>query len=222
VKEPGLAFAFGKFDGIFGLGYDTISVLGVVPPFYSLVNQKLIDEPVFGFYLAQADGSTGGQMTLGGVDSNHYEGELEWHDVRRKGYWEIDLNKIRLGDEEVDFDGSGAVIDTGSSLIVLQTALAEMINKQIGAKKNYAGQYTIECDAVASLPDFSFFFGKKEYKLSGSDYVLNAGGSCISGFMGMDFPESLGDLWIVGDVFLRKFYSVYDLGNDRVGFAPAK
>jgi len=222
VKEPGLAFAFGKFDGIFGLGYDTISVLGVVPPFYNLVNQKLIPEPVFGFYLAQADGSTGGQMTLGGVDSNHYKGDLVWHNVRRKGYWEIDLNKIQLGDEEVDMDKAGAVIDTGSSLIVLKTDLAEMINKQIGAKKNYAGQYTVECEAVPRLPEFSFFFGKTKYTLKGSDYVLNAGGSCISGFMGMDFPESLGDLWIVGDVFLRKYYSVYDLGNDRVGFAESK
>ena len=160
-------------------------------------------------------------MTLGGVDSNHFEGDLDWYNVRRKGYWEIDLNKIKLGDEEVDLEG-GAVIDTGSSLIVLETALAEMINNQIGAKKNYAGQYTIECDKVPSLPEFSFFFGKKEYKLKGSDYVLNAGGSCISGFMGMDFPESLSDLWIVGDVFLRKYYSVYDLGKNRVGFAPAK
>jgi len=221
VKEPGLAFAFGKFDGIFGLGYDTISVLGVVPPFYNLVNQGLVDEAVFGFYLAYADGATGGQMTLGGVDSNHFEGDLDWYNVRRKGYWEIDLNKIKLGDEEVELEG-GAVIDTGSSLIVLETALAEMINNQIGAKKNYAGQYTIECDKVPSLPEFSFYFGKKEYKLNGSDYVLNAGGSCISGFMGMDFPESLADLWIVGDVFLRKYYSVYDLGKNRVGFAPAK
>ncbi|KAF9155135.1 Vacuolar protease A [Linnemannia schmuckeri] len=221
VKEPGLAFAFGKFDGIFGLGYDTISVLGVVPPFYNLVNQGLVDEAVFGFYLAYADGATGGQMTLGGVDSNHFEGDLEWYNVRRKGYWEINLNKIKLGDEEVELEG-GAVIDTGSSLIVLETALAEMINNQIGAKKNYAGQYTIECDKIPSLPEFSFYFGKKEYKLKGSDYVLNAGGSCISGFMGMDFPESLADLWIVGDVFLRKYYSVYDLGKDRVGFAPAK
>ncbi|KAG0365772.1 Vacuolar protease A [Gamsiella multidivaricata] len=221
VKEPGLAFAFGKFDGIFGLGYDTISVLGVVPPFYSLVNQKLVDEPVFGFYLAQADGSTGGQMTLGGVDANHFEGDLDWYSVRRKGYWEIDLNKIRLGDETVEL-GGGAVIDTGSSLIVLETALSDMINKQIGATKNYAGQYTIDCAAVPDLPEFAFTFGKKEYKLQGSDYILNAGGSCVSGFMGMDFPESLADLWIVGDVFLRKYYSVYDLGKDRVGFAPAK
>ncbi|ORZ09136.1 aspartic peptidase domain-containing protein [Lobosporangium transversale] len=221
VKEPGLAFVFGKFDGIFGLGYNTISVLGVVPPFYSMVSQKLVSEPVFGFYLGQADGPLGGQMTLGGVDSNHFTGELQWHNVRRKAYWEIDLDKVKLGDEEVELK-AGAVIDTGSSLIVLQTAMAEMINKEIGAKKNFAGQYVVECSTVPNLPNFSFFFGKTEYTLKGEDYVLNAGGSCLSGFMGMDFPEQLGDLWIVGDVFLRKYYSAYDLGNNRVGFAPSK
>ncbi|KAG0328425.1 Vacuolar protease A [Podila humilis] len=221
VKEPGLAFAFGKFDGIFGLGYDTISALGVVPPFYNMVNQKLIDEPVFGFYLAQSEEATGGQMTLGGIDSNHYTGDIQWHKVRRQGYWEIDLNKISLGDEEVEMD-AGAVIDTGSSLIVLGNDLAEMINTQLGAKKGYTGQYTIDCALVPSLPDFSFFFGKKKYTLTGSDYILNAGGSCVSGFMGMDLPDSLSDIWIVGDVFLRKYYSVYDLGKNRVGFAESK
>ncbi|KAG0241205.1 Vacuolar protease A [Actinomortierella wolfii] len=223
VREPGLAFAFGKFDGIFGLGYDTISVLGVVPPFYSMVDQGLLDEPVFGFYLSGESGENGagGQMTLGGVDKNHYEGEIQWHNVRRKAYWEIDLTKVALGDEEVELDG-GAVIDTGSSLIVLDQALADMINKQLGAKKNYAGQYTVDCGLVASLPKFTFWFGKQAYELTGEDYILNAGGNCISGFMGMQFPEQLKDLWIVGDVFLRKYYSIYDLGRNRVGFARAK
>ncbi|KAK3829046.1 MAG: endopeptidase [Benniella sp.] len=221
TKEPGLAFAFGRFDGIFGLAYHTISVNQIVPPFYNLVEQGLVDEGVFGFYLASSGGATGGQMTLGGVDANHFEGEIDWHKVRRKAYWEIDLPKIRLGDDIAEVDG-GAAIDTGSSLIVLGTDLANMINKQIGAKKGFGGQFTVECDRVPELPEFAFYFGGKEYILQGSDYTLNAGGQCVSGFMGMDLPESMSDLWIVGDVFLRKYYSVYDLDNDRVGFALAK
>ncbi|KAI9506027.1 aspartic proteinase precursor [Coemansia spiralis] len=223
TKEPGLTFAFGRFDGILGLGYDTISVLGVVPPFYHMVNKKLVDEPVFSFYLTDTNKDSGdGEMVLGGYNKDHFEGELQWANVRRKGYWEVDLEKVSFGDDEIKLDNTGAAIDTGSSLLVVPTTLAELINKKIGAKKNFAGQYTVECSTVPSLPPFTLQFGGKNYKLDAEDYILNVQGQCISGFMGMDIPEPLGPIWIIGDVFLRKFYSVYDLGKNRVGFATAR
>ncbi|KAJ1735946.1 aspartic proteinase precursor [Coemansia biformis] len=222
TKEPGLTFAFGRFDGIFGLGYDTISVKGVVPPFYHMVNRKLVDEPVFSFYLSDAAKGGDGEMVLGGYNPDHFEGDLKWAKVRRRGYWEVDLESALFGDEEFELANTGAAIDTGSSLLVLPTMLADMLNKKIGAKKNFAGQYTLDCATVPSLPPFTLKFGGVKYALSAEDYVLNVQGQCISGFMGMDIPEPLGPIWIIGDVFLRKFYTVYDLGNDRVGFAKAR
>ncbi|KAJ2504275.1 aspartic proteinase precursor [Coemansia sp. RSA 2052] len=223
TKEPGLAFAFGRFDGILGLGYDTISVLGVVPPFYHMVNRGLVDEPVFSFYLSDNNKQGDeGEMVLGGVNKEHFEGELQWANVRRKGYWEVDLEKVKFGDDEIHMDNVGAAIDTGSSLLVVPTQLADLINKAIGAKKNFAGQYIVDCKLVPSLPPFTLQMGGKDYVLDAEDYVLNVQGQCISGFMGMDIPEPLGPIWIIGDVFLRKFYSVYDLGKNRVGFAKAR
>ena len=47
TEEPGLAFAFGRFDGILGMGYDTISVNHITPPFYELINQKVSLLPRF-------------------------------------------------------------------------------------------------------------------------------------------------------------------------------
>ncbi|SAL98346.1 hypothetical protein [Absidia glauca] len=222
TKEPGFTFAMARFDGILGLGYDTIAVQHVVPPFYNMVNRDLLDSPVFSFWLNDAgDKNDGGELVFGGTDPAHYQGDITWAPVTRKGYWQIEMQDIKFDGEYVDLDPIGAAIDTGSSLLVAPTTVAELINKQLGAEKNWAGQYTIDCDKVPDLPEFCFVFAGKDFCLDGKDYILEVQNQCISGFMGMDIPAPAGPIWIVGDVFLRKYYSVYDLGNDRVGLAKA-
>ena len=221
TKEPGLAFAFGKFDGILGLAYDTISVNHIVPPFYNMINQGLIDEAVFSFRIGSSE-SDGGEAIFGGIDKSAYSGKLEYVPVRRKAYWEVELDKVAFGDDVLELENTGAAIDTGTSLIAVPTDIAEMLNTQIGAKRSWNGQYTVECSRVPNLPVLSLHMGGKAYPLEGSDYILQVQGTCISAFTGLDINlPGGGSLWIVGDVFLRKYYTVYDLGRNAVGFAKS-
>ncbi|KAF4126137.1 hypothetical protein GMORB2_1383 [Geosmithia morbida] len=220
TNEPGLAFAFGRFDGILGLAYDTISVNKIVPPFNQMVNQKLIDEPVFAFYLADSEGES--EAVFGGIDKDHYTGEIEYIPLRRKAYWEVDLESIAFGDDVAELEDTGVILDTGTSLNVLPSSLAELLNKEIGAKKGYNGQYSIDCSKKSELPDITFNLAGSNYSLPADDYILEVSGSCISTFQGMDIPAPAGPLVILGDAFLRRYYSVYDLGKNAVGLARAK
>ncbi|PKS11215.1 hypothetical protein jhhlp_002976 [Lomentospora prolificans] len=220
TKEPGLAFAFGRFDGILGLGYDTISVNRMVPPFYNMINQGIIDEPVFAFYLADEDGES--EAMFGGIDKSHIDGDITYIPLRRKAYWEVDLDSIAYGDEVAELENTGVILDTGTSLNILPSSLAELLNKEMGAKRGYNGQYTIECSKKSELPDITFELAGNKFALSADDYILELQGSCISTFQGMDFPAPTGPLAILGDAFLRRYYSIYDLGNHRVGVAKAK
>lgn len=128
TSEPGLAFAFGRFDGILGLGFDAISVNKIVPPFYNMLNQKLLDEPVFAFYLGDAnkEGDTS-EATFGGLDKDRYTGDLVTIPLRRKAYWEVDFDAIGVGENVAELENTGVILDTGTSLIALPSTMAELM-----------------------------------------------------------------------------------------------
>jgi hypothetical protein len=76
----GPAYLIGKFDGILGMGWPSISVDGVKPIFQLMVEQKIVSEPVFAFYLPSTSGAAG-EIVIGGTDPRHYSGNLSYIDL---------------------------------------------------------------------------------------------------------------------------------------------
>eukprot|EP00039_Didymoeca_costata_P018308 m.332992 g.332992 ORF g.332992 m.332992 type:complete len:396 (+) comp17041_c0_seq1:113-1300(+) len=229
TKGLGAAFKVAPWDGILGLAYKAISVDGITPVFRSMMNQGVVDKGVFAFFLSNEAAPplppiVKGELTLGGVDPNHFTGELQYVPVSNPGYWEIKGDDIQLGGKSVTTT-KNFVLDTGTSILAGPKEEVAAIAKMVGAKPFplAPGEYTIPCSSVASLPTLTFVIAGKEYSIEGKEYVINDENQiCLFGFLGIDIPPPRGPLWILGDIFIRKFYTVFDLDNNQLGFAPMK
>mmetsp|Transcript_50980 Transcript_50980/g.147118 ORF Transcript_50980/g.147118 Transcript_50980/m.147118 type:complete len:399 (+) Transcript_50980:65-1261(+) len=214
----GMAYSLGKFDGILGLGFTSISIDGAVTPFENLIRQNKIDQPVFAFYL----GDNGpGELTFGGYDSSKFEGDLEFVKLDAATYWQITLDSIEAGEYKKEAsDKITAIVDSGTSLITGPKAEISKLAAAVGAKPNIMGEYTIDCSTLDRIPDVVFEIGGNKYTIPGDKTVIQAQGTCLFAFMGMDFPAP-GPQWILGDVFMREYYTVFNYVDQTIGFAKA-
>ncbi|KAJ6956242.1 hypothetical protein NC652_007364 [Populus alba x Populus x berolinensis] len=149
TKEPGVTFLASKFDGILGLGFQEISVGNAVPVWYNMVNQGLVKEKVFSFWLNRnVEGEEGGEIVFGGVDPNHYKGEHTYVPVTHKGYWQFDMGDLLIGTETTGLCAGGckAIADSGTSLLAGPTTVITQINNAIGA----SGIVSEECKTVVA------------------------------------------------------------------------
>lgn len=72
--------------------------------------------------------------------------------------------------------------------------LMESRNTQLGAKKSWNGQYTIDCAKRPSLPDLTFTLTGHDFTITSQDYILEVQGSCISAIFGTFFHGFVGKL----------------------------
>lgn len=107
-----------------------------------------------------------------------------------------------------------AIADTGTSLIVGPQEHIDLIFKVLGANR----QGFVDCSRISLLSDVHFVLNGYDFSLNSSQYiqvsVMDGQTFCSVGFQG-----TTQQLWILGDLFLGNYYSVFDLGNQRIGFA---
>jgi len=219
TKGLGLAYSIGKFDGILGLAFPSISVNHIPTVFQNMVAQNLVADPVIGFYLSDANGQDG-EMLIGGIDESKFTGDIQYTDLTSETYWETKLDSMTISGSSVTTTIK-AILDTGTSLLAGPSADVKKIAETIGAKPFFLNkaEYTIDCKKIPTLPDIVFTLGGNKFTLTGKDYVINSGPICLFAMSGIDIPAPNGPLWILGDVFIRKYYTVFDWGNKKLGFA---
>ncbi|KAG2181000.1 hypothetical protein INT43_008582 [Umbelopsis isabellina] len=211
-------FAYSPFDGILGLGFPSISTSGLQPPFHNMMAGGLLDEPVFAMYATKE----GGEIDLGGIDKSRIQGDITYSNIIEEGYWKIQMDKFGVNGQKMG-TRRAAIVDTGTTLIIVPVADAELIHDKIpGAVSAGDSSYLIPCSIKDSDFVLSLWFNGKVHNLKGADLVMapvdTKRGMCLSGISGQEFSKST-PTWVLGDVFFRSFYTIFDAGKSRVGFA---
>ncbi|GAA5869838.1 hypothetical protein JCM3774_000510 [Rhodotorula dairenensis] len=213
INTMGASFEGSPVDGIVGMGFEALSNMEEPPFFTSLVEQGAVAKNVFSFTLGEGDE---GELYLGGSDNSKYSGEIVSTPVIHEGYWMVQGGALVNGNRTSQ--DANMVIDTGTTLVVAPPAEADAFFAQIPSAQPFQnGYYSYDCNATFTA---QLEFGGIKYKIP-EKYMnlgLTARGSsqCVAGVVGQDIGI---DAWVVGDVFLRTVYSVFDASAMTVGFA---
>ncbi|KAG2186218.1 hypothetical protein INT43_002656 [Umbelopsis isabellina] len=215
AKTISSSFSSGPVDGLLGLAFDNITtVQGVKTPMDNLVSENLISQPIFGVFLGKQKNGGGGEYIFGGYDQSKVGGTLTTVPVdKSQGFWGITVDDLTAGSTSTgSFSG---ILDTGTTLFLLPQQQADQIAQQFNATSNGDGTYTLPSD-TSNLSDLTFTINGATFTVPASDLVFEVyQGQNIAAFgsAGMDFA-------ILGDVFLKNNYCVFNTADPSVQIAP--
>ncbi|KAF9909836.1 hypothetical protein EC991_008007, partial [Linnemannia zychae] len=217
-------------DGVFGLGFNSlVSVKGVNTFMDNAINGTL-KQPVVSILLplSRRSGDRKGHVMFGGIDRSSFAGQL--HHVL---VTQMDTGRKPI---EVPLQSQDAILDTGTTLVILSSTAAKKIHSSIsGSNLHPQLGWLVPCSLRNRGPTSSSSNNKDAiaFKLNGTCFHVpladvafktvqglgKEGEWCLSGVQG-----GQKGLWILGDVFLKNHYAVFDYSPEkpRVGLAPLK
>ncbi|KAM6398983.1 pepsin B-like [Rhynochetos jubatus] len=224
LDEPSRPFYYLDFDGILGMAYPGVGIGGYNTLMQNMLQQNQLAEPIFSFYYScNPTYSYGGEVILGGVDPQLYSGEVVWAPVIQELYWKIGIEEFSIGPSATGWCSQGChgIVDTGTFLLTIPGQFLSALLQALGAEETDYG-LVVSCSSVPSMPTLYFAISGAQLPLPPSVYVLNNNGVCTVGVESTYVPSASGQpLWILGNLFLRQYYSIFDMANNRVGFAPS-
>uniref|UniRef100_A0A8C3R6Y2 Peptidase A1 domain-containing protein n=1 Tax=Cyanoderma ruficeps TaxID=181631 RepID=A0A8C3R6Y2_9PASS len=189
--EPTQPFYFADFDGILGMAYPSLAVGGMAT--HTFIISAAVT--LFFFFGSQPTYEYGGELILGGVDPELFQGDITWTPVTQELYWQVSVSSWCS-------QGCQAIVDTGTFLLTVPQEYLESILETLGLPDGWL------CSPCA-LPVPDPFIP-----------LSQSNGYCTLGIEVTYLPSQDGQpLWILGNVFLKEYYTVFDMANNRVGFA---
>ena len=207
-------------DGILGmsLSYSNTNHHSVVS---NMIAQNLIKQPIFSVFLSDDDSNIPSCVIFGDYDLAKYakkDNSFEYLNVVNDGYWSIKLDSIMVGGKKILTSSYTAIIDTGTSLIAGPSYEIKLVLNIIEKDRScsYKDEYLYcSCNNLDDFPDIEFILDGKSFEIKPKNYMMESGSECQ---LLLVSSQNLR-MWILGDVFLRRYYTVFDLGQEKIGLA---
>jgi hypothetical protein len=224
AKKLSAQFVQDEGDGLLGLAFGTINTVQPEPvatPVENMSAQEDIpkDTELFTAYLGNE--SEDSFYTFGYIDQDALGGETPSYTPvdNSQGFWMFDSTSASVNGKAIKRSGNTAIADTGTTLALVSDDVLEAIYSAIpGAKQSTQQQGWVfpKDTSTEDLPTVSFAVGDKLYDVKKEDLAFqDLGDGTVYG--GIQSRGSQQDFDILGDVFLRGIYAIFDQGNTRFG-----
>jgi len=210
-------FSTYPMDGILGLGRPISSTMDSPSVMEVVEATKALPQNLFGISLQRnGDGSTGGEISFGAPDTTKYFGDLLYINTDSNGsLWEIPIGDTAVNGVNCHFTGKKGIVDSGTSFMLLPPSDAKTLHDRIPNSVQATDGFHVPCSS--SMP-IQITISNTVYNVSSKDYVgspIDGGSMCSSNVIAR---QTFGpDQWLLGDVFLKNVYTVFDFDKNRVG-----
>lgn len=147
---------------------------------------------------------------------------LQYVPLEQENYWTVHMSDLKFGGTS-STTITNAIVDSGTSLIVGPPDDVKNVATIEGATEVMNGEYSVSCHTT--MKDMQVTLGQDGHEVTltvkGDDLRIKVCRfvvvcECLLGIAGMDIGQPL---WILGDVLMRDYYTVFDIGNAQIGFA---
>ncbi|KAM0286073.1 hypothetical protein ACHAQH_001081 [Verticillium albo-atrum] len=202
------------FDGILGMSLSG----GESDNFMSIVaDSKSLDKNIFCVFINRAsDGPNTGELSFGECNKDKYTGDFTYTDVgSNNGDWAIPMDGLTYDGKKAGVKGKLAYVDTGTSYVFGPESDVKAFHENIpGSSSSDGTTWTVPCD---SNEEVTYIFSGVSYTISAKDWLSKPkDGVCTSNIYG---HEVVPNSWLLGDLFLKNVYAVFDSDEKRIGFA---
>lgn len=203
-------------SGIMGMAFNSLNTVypNQQKTYFDNVASSLVS-PVF---TANLKNQKPGTYTFGYINASEYTGtSIYYTRSTSTQFWQLNATGYQVGTSAYRAATVPAIVDTGTTLLLLPSAIVNAYYAKVTGATYYADWAIWRFPCGATPPDLRIGVGTYRGFIPGKymNYGPLGDGTCYGGLQSSDGLD-----WaILGDVFLKAQFVVFNMGTKSIGFA---